>query len=342
MSQLVTEVCRLFQITKLATTSYHPETNAACERMNGFINQTLRAYCNKNQMNWPDIVPSVMAAYRTTPATQSTQHSPYFILFGRECRLPVDVALLPSQNHNIEQHIKRITEAHEVTREVVQQNIKQAQQKYKTQHDKRTKKPNFHIDDRVLIDLRKTDTGLSRKLSPKYIGPYYIVKDFGNYTYKIRACDTYKPMKSLVHANRLKPYVESEVRKTNNDTVEAAPSPDTTQSDTNPDKGNKVATPTLSANKPDREGSQIQNKDNNNSQNSDVKGHDSLEIEKILKASRRNKEGKRWYRVKYKKKHPSEWVIEDVVPHAAIRRFHINNNLSGKKRKRPAVQSKLE
>jgi hypothetical protein len=74
--------------------------------MNGFINQTLRAYCDKNQLNWPDIIRSVMAAYRTTPATQSTQHFPFFILFGRECRLLVDVAMLPSQNKKIEQHIK--------------------------------------------------------------------------------------------------------------------------------------------------------------------------------------------------------------------------------------------
>jgi hypothetical protein len=40
--------------------------------------------------NWSRILPSVMMAFRISPSTQSTQFSPYFLLFGKEMPLPID------------------------------------------------------------------------------------------------------------------------------------------------------------------------------------------------------------------------------------------------------------
>jgi hypothetical protein len=42
MSKLITELCRLFQVTRLRTSSYHAQTNAQCERFNSFIGSALR------------------------------------------------------------------------------------------------------------------------------------------------------------------------------------------------------------------------------------------------------------------------------------------------------------
>lgn len=44
MSKLVTAVCELFQVTRHFTSSYHPQTNATCERMNSTIAQCIRTY----------------------------------------------------------------------------------------------------------------------------------------------------------------------------------------------------------------------------------------------------------------------------------------------------------
>jgi hypothetical protein len=59
----------------------------ACERLNSTLAQSLRAYCSKEQENWSRILPSVMMAFRMSP-TQSTQFSPYYMLFGKEMPLP--------------------------------------------------------------------------------------------------------------------------------------------------------------------------------------------------------------------------------------------------------------
>ena len=109
LSKVMTELYKRFGIRKLSTSSFHPQTNAACERFNSFILQTLRAYCNKNQSDWHLILPSILLAYRSTPATQSTQYSPYFILFGREIEMPIDVTLnQTSPETTVQSHIENI------------------------------------------------------------------------------------------------------------------------------------------------------------------------------------------------------------------------------------------
>ena len=64
--------------------------------MNSVILQGLRAYCKPDQSDWHELLPSIMLAFRTTPATQSTGLSPYFVLFGKECTLPIDTAIMPN------------------------------------------------------------------------------------------------------------------------------------------------------------------------------------------------------------------------------------------------------
>ena len=95
MSKLVSALSEMFDITRHNTSSYHPKTNSACERMNSTTAQTLRMYCNKDQSNWPDILPSGMMAFRMSPATESRSLSPFHMVFGKEMSFPVDTALIP-------------------------------------------------------------------------------------------------------------------------------------------------------------------------------------------------------------------------------------------------------
>ena len=85
MSKLVKEICKIFQITKINTCSYNPQGNATAERFNSVINQTLRIYCHEDQARWPNLLPSLMLAYRSFAATQSSQYCPFILLFEREC-----------------------------------------------------------------------------------------------------------------------------------------------------------------------------------------------------------------------------------------------------------------
>ena len=109
MSKLVRALCELFDITRHHTSSYHPQTNSVCERLNSTLAQTLRMYCEKDQSNWPDLLPSVMMSFRVSPATESISLSPFHMVFGKEMTLPVDTALVPK--HTMTQDSKQYFEA---------------------------------------------------------------------------------------------------------------------------------------------------------------------------------------------------------------------------------------
>lgn len=93
MSKLVNALCEIFDITQHHTSAYHPKTNGLVERQNSTLAQSLRAYCNNAQNKWPELVPSILMAYRKSPSMHSTEFSPFFLLFGEEMTLPYDLAL---------------------------------------------------------------------------------------------------------------------------------------------------------------------------------------------------------------------------------------------------------
>ena len=217
MSKLVQALAEMFDIKQHFTSPYHPMTNGLTESKNIYILQALRAYCKGQQDDWPELLPGIMMAYRSTPCTQSTQFSPFFMLYGREMRLPIDTVLQPKdhlpQDHKV--HLSRILQNLEVCRKIAGENIKDAQSKYKFQYDKRSKVPEYRPAQRVWLYCTKVPVGKAPKLHRKWVGPYYITMLGPNHTYKLRNVRTNLEVKSLVNAMRLKPYFDPEDRPTN-------------------------------------------------------------------------------------------------------------------------------
>ena len=208
MSKLVAALCEMFRVTRHYTSSYHPQTNAAVERVNSTLSQTLRAYIDKDQSNWPSLLPSVMMAFRSTPCTESTQLTPFQLLFGREMNLPIDTTLIPkpSLGQNARQYFQELLNKLKSSQEIAAENMKIAQEKAKLRHDLKAKNPTFNLQDLVLLKSTRVEEGLSKKLADKYTGPYYIVEIGPNHTYKLRNFADNKPLPSLVNASRLKLY----------------------------------------------------------------------------------------------------------------------------------------
>ena len=217
MSNVITELCQFFQITKSAVSAYHPASNGLVERGNSSIISALRMFANDEQDNWPELLPSIMLAYRASPATQSTNFSPYFILYGRECRLPIDVALIPpsGETRTVTHHVTDLLSGFEVTRQIVKENIEKAQAKYKKQYDKRAGEQDYNVGQRVWLFCSRRKVGRCKKLNKKFTGPYYICVKLEDNTVTLRRCVTNKLVSSRVHTNRLKPYISPDIRPTN-------------------------------------------------------------------------------------------------------------------------------
>ena len=346
MSNVVRELCRLFEITKTETSSYHPQTNSAVERLNSTIGSTLRTYINENQDNWPKLLPSIMMAHRMTPCTQSTHHSPFVMLFGRHCRLPIDVALQPSRplSKDATAHMEQVFEQIAVAREIGHQKVKESQSRNKAQHDKNSATPTFQLCETVLMSNKAKKKGHTAKLLPKWLGPYYIVKVFTNNVYKLRSCDSHKAVKSLIHANRLKIYVDPDTRRTdpplsgwnfltgNTEQSEGNQEPnpasqETTQ--TNLPPSTPTSTPTTSSTStPTTSTKQTQSKVQTDSHQAPK----LIPIDRLLKSAWKN--GRRIYQVKWDAKIPTTWEYASDLPNIVIREFHAKYNVTGKTKKK--------
>ena len=103
VSSIVREVCLIMQTQKLNTSSYHPQCYAVQERFNSVILDTISHYVNEFQTDWDQYITAIQFAYRSIPVG----FSPFFLLFGREARLPLDVTLLPNfryQDKSLREH----------------------------------------------------------------------------------------------------------------------------------------------------------------------------------------------------------------------------------------------
>ena len=66
MAELNQQILRLLDTDHLTTTSYHPQTNGLCERLNHTLANMLSMYVNTNHNNWDQILPFVTFAYNTS------------------------------------------------------------------------------------------------------------------------------------------------------------------------------------------------------------------------------------------------------------------------------------
>lgn len=336
MSKLVSALCEFFKIKKIATSPYHPQSNSPVERYNSVISQCLRAYIDKEQNNWPKLLPSVLMSLRRSPCTESTQYSPYKMLFGKEMNLAFDTQIIPKETmgKDAKQHFDALLDELKMVEDTAKQNVSQKREQTTATNNVKSKEPSFRMLQQVLVKVEKTPVGFSKKLHAKWEGPYYIVKITGNNTYGLRKCSDNKLLKASIHANRLKAYHDPQDRRLQ-----------------------PVEDQNLDAGKNDNElaeqDNQLQNQtgkplapnntvtdfphtaENANMQQTAAPSNPSngwFPIKKIVKS--RYVQGKRQYLVDWEGKYAKSWLQEEDLGPGLIREYHATRTMAGKKRKR--------
>ena len=89
VSQVVKDLCKLYGVQKLHTSPYHAKTNGQVEWMNQTIIRMIGKLGEDEKARWSEHLPELLSAYNTTRSAV-TGYSPYYLLFGRQPRIPVD------------------------------------------------------------------------------------------------------------------------------------------------------------------------------------------------------------------------------------------------------------
>ena len=125
---LISNLCELYGVQKLRTLPYHAQTNGQVERMNQTIIRMIGKLEEDKKARWSEHLPEMLAAYNGTRSAV-TGYSPYFLLFGRKSRMPVDYLFptLHDSPHQAKMEVsvaamqKRLKEAFTVARHLTSQ-----------------------------------------------------------------------------------------------------------------------------------------------------------------------------------------------------------------------------
>ena len=128
MGHLITNLCELYGVQKLRTLPYHAQTNGQVEWMNQTIIPMIGKLEQDKKAHWSEHLLEMLSAYNGTRSVV-TGYSPYFLLFGRKARMPVDY-LFPTLHdlpHQTKMEVsvmamqKRLKEAFAVARHLTSQ-----------------------------------------------------------------------------------------------------------------------------------------------------------------------------------------------------------------------------
>jgi hypothetical protein len=196
--------------TKLSmSTAFHPQTDGQTERMNRTLEEMLRAYSTYNQDQWDEYLPAAEFAYNNSQQT-STGHTPFELDNGQHPLTPASLfsqtTSVPAADNFLEHWDNMINMAKDSLREA-QEN----QMKYANQHRRHL---TFKIGDKVLLSAQYINNPVdrnrpTRKLTPRYLGPYTISAVISTTAYKLDLPTTLR-IHPVFHISKLKLYNETE------------------------------------------------------------------------------------------------------------------------------------
>jgi len=88
-SKIIAELCSLMGVKKIRTTPHHPQTNGQVERAHQTLQRMIGKLERDQKEDWPAHLSDLVFAYNCTRSA-ITGYSPYYLMFGRRPRLPVD------------------------------------------------------------------------------------------------------------------------------------------------------------------------------------------------------------------------------------------------------------
>ncbi|GKB04959.1 reverse transcriptase domain-containing protein [Tanacetum coccineum] len=185
------------------STAYHPQTDGQSERTIQTLEDMLRACVLDFEGSWDVHLPLVEFSYNNSYHS-SVRCAPFEVLYGRKCRLPIMWAEVGEGQLIGPKLVQETTE--KISQ--IKDRLKAARDRQKSYADKRKKPLEFSVGDYVLLKVSPwkgvVRFGKKGKLSPRFVGPFEIIKKVGPMAYRLDLSDELNGVHDTFHVSNLK------------------------------------------------------------------------------------------------------------------------------------------
>ena len=205
-SQLLSEVCKLLGIQKSRTTPYHPQCDGMVERFNRTLLSMLATHCKENPWNWEEHIRKVCYAYNTS-VHASTGYTPFYLMYGRQATLPIDIQYGTAQSHQTVSQTEYVAELNQRLSSAFELARKTAgvqHERQKEYYDRKAIDDPHAVGDLVWVLNPRVPKNSSKKLFHPWSGPFRVIKKLSECTYRVQRQGG-RRQRQVLHFNRLKP-----------------------------------------------------------------------------------------------------------------------------------------
>ena len=202
VNKIQRELAQKFMIKHHFTAPYSPASNMV-ERFHRTLNQLFRTNEMRDNTEWSRYLPAATLAYNTK-VHSSTGLSPYYVQFGREARLPVDI-ICPSpeqRDHTLPEMVKMTIQNFERMYEFIRKNSNAVIRRNAKGYTGEMMDLKLGTEVWYLTPLRSV-SGKPSKITDQWVGPYIVEKVEDNIA-EIRAKD-HEGRVIRTHVTRLVP-----------------------------------------------------------------------------------------------------------------------------------------
>ncbi len=204
-AKVIKHICTMLGIKKSHTTPYHPQGDGKTERFNRSLLSMLRTLSPEEKQDWKEHVAPLVHAYNCCKHT-STGYSPFYLMFGRSPRLPIDIFLGIPEDDSIHATVKDIRANLEAAYKVASEAAKVARKAQAKGYNKKVRGNSLDVGDLVLV--KNVHIQGKQKLADKWCSDLYIVTDQPNKDIPVyvvqREADS---VEKVLHRNLLLPLV---------------------------------------------------------------------------------------------------------------------------------------
>lgn len=187
-SAVVKHLCRILQVKKCRTSSFHPMADGQAESFNKTLKNMIKCKIDESEgvADWEELIHPSLLAYRSS-VHRGTGYTPYYMLYAREMRLPIDIGQLPeAMPQDAPEFVRAVGEKLADAHEQVRHNLQQYQRVQKNIYDSRVRGQAIEVGDKVLEYSPALQPGEAPKFHRYWRGPAVVTQKLSDVNYKIR------------------------------------------------------------------------------------------------------------------------------------------------------------